>query len=305
MNESSMPWHFTTITIPSVWCPPLSTVREITDAFSAGVISSVRAFTRQFCVVAQGSGRKFSHQRREVQPASPGKPGTREQRPLGIPTVSDRVVQNALRHVLEPIFERDFAEHSYGFRPGRSCLDALARVEALLQAGYTHVVDADLKGYFDTIDHGLLMERIEEKVSDAPADALPRYKALYTALTSGKLEVRFLPDSAFGLIHGKAGVIRYADQPATAFLGSVNESATAWKMNYELLWENDSAETVAWVQEEFAPPKSTWHSGPNLRPRTPHTPTCGHVAAVTPPTPTPPRRRHSCSLSHSAGLGGE
>jgi len=62
------------------------------------------------------------------------KPGTREQRPLGIPTVSDRVVQNALRHVLEPIFERDFAEHSYGFRPGRSCIDALARVEALLEA---------------------------------------------------------------------------------------------------------------------------------------------------------------------------
>jgi RNA-directed DNA polymerase len=102
------------------------------------------------------------------------KPGTREQRPLGIPTVSDRVVQNALRHVLEPIFERDFAEHSYGFRPGRSCLDALARVEALLQAGYTHVVDADLKGYFDTIDHDLLMERIEEKVSDGRVLSLLR-----------------------------------------------------------------------------------------------------------------------------------
>jgi RNA-directed DNA polymerase len=94
------------------------------------------------------------------------KPGSNEQRPLGIPTVSDRVVQNALRHVLEPIFERDFAEHSYGFRPGRSCTDALAHVESLLKAGYTHVVDADLKGYFDTIDHAILMGRIEEKVSD-------------------------------------------------------------------------------------------------------------------------------------------
>lgn len=94
------------------------------------------------------------------------KPGSNEQRPLGIPTVSDRVVQNALRHVLEPIFERDFAEHSYGFRPGRSCIDALARVEALMEAGYTYVLDADLKGYFDTIDHDILMERIEEKVSD-------------------------------------------------------------------------------------------------------------------------------------------
>ena len=94
------------------------------------------------------------------------KPGTKERRPLGVPTVRDRVVQNALRHVLEPIFERDFAEQSYGFRPRRSCIDALAQVEALLEAGYTHVVDADLKGYFDTIDHDLLMEQIEEKVSD-------------------------------------------------------------------------------------------------------------------------------------------
>lgn len=92
--------------------------------------------------------------------------GSNEMRPLGIPTVSDRVVQNALRHVLEPIFERDFAEHSYGFRPGRSCIDALARVEALLEAGYTHVVDADLKGYFDTIDHDILLALIEDKVSD-------------------------------------------------------------------------------------------------------------------------------------------
>lgn len=81
--------------------------------------------------------------------------------------------------------------------------------------------------------------------------ALPRYRALYEALTSGKIEVRVLPDSAFGLIHGKAGVIRRADGTATAFLGSVNESASAWKLNYELLWEDDSAETVQWVQDEF------------------------------------------------------
>ena len=65
------------------------------------------------------------------------KPGTQEKRPLGIPTVRDRVVQTALRMVLEPIFERDFAEHSYGFRPGRGCKDALRRVDELLKAGYT------------------------------------------------------------------------------------------------------------------------------------------------------------------------
>jgi RNA-directed DNA polymerase len=94
------------------------------------------------------------------------KPGSREKRPLGIPTVQDRVVQAALRNVLEPIFERDFAEHSYGFRPGRGCKDALRRVDQLLKAGYCHVVDADLKSYFDTIPHDKLMARVGAKVAD-------------------------------------------------------------------------------------------------------------------------------------------
>lgn len=85
----------------------------------------------------------------------------------------------------------------------------------------------------------------------APPSALPRYRALYDALTSKRIEVRVLPDEAFGLVHGKAGVVRRADGTATAFLGSVNESASAWKLNYELLWEDDSPEAVAWVQEEF------------------------------------------------------
>ena len=85
------------------------------------------------------------------------KPGTDETRPLGIPTVRDRVVQAAVVNVLEPIFERDFAEQSYGFRPGRGCKDALRRVDELLKAGYVHVVDADLKSYFDTIPHDGLM----------------------------------------------------------------------------------------------------------------------------------------------------
>lgn len=94
------------------------------------------------------------------------KPGGKEKRPLGIPTVRDRVVQTALRNVLEPIFERDFAEHSYGFRPGRGCKDALRRVDMLLKRGYTHVVDADLKGYFDTIPHDRLTVSIRRKISD-------------------------------------------------------------------------------------------------------------------------------------------
>jgi RNA-directed DNA polymerase len=88
------------------------------------------------------------------------------QRPLGIPTVRDRVVQAAVRHVIEPIFERTFAEHSYGFRPGRSCRDALRRVDQLLKDGYVHVVDADLKSYFDTIPHDRLMQRVRSKIAD-------------------------------------------------------------------------------------------------------------------------------------------
>src|SRR5271166_2018962 len=81
------------------------------------------------------------------------KPGSKEMRPLGIPTIRDRVVQTALLNVLEPIFERDFAEHSYGFRPRRGCKDALRRVTELLEQGFTYIVDADLKSYFDTIPH--------------------------------------------------------------------------------------------------------------------------------------------------------
>jgi RNA-directed DNA polymerase len=94
------------------------------------------------------------------------KPGSQEQRPLGIPTVRDRVVQGAIRHVIEPIFENEFAEHSYGFRPGRGCKDALRRVDELLKAGYEYVVDADLKSYFDTIPHDRLMSRLQERIAD-------------------------------------------------------------------------------------------------------------------------------------------
>jgi RNA-directed DNA polymerase len=94
------------------------------------------------------------------------KPGSSEQRPLGIPTVRDRVVQTALLHVLEPIFDATFSDNSYGFRHGRGCHHALERVEALLQEGYVYVVDADLKSYFDTISHDRLLDRVREKVSD-------------------------------------------------------------------------------------------------------------------------------------------
>ncbi len=75
------------------------------------------------------------------------------------------MVQTAVRMVIEPIFEHEFAEHSYGFRPNRGCKDALRRVDELLKAGYTHIVDADLQSYFDTI-HDRLMSLVGQKVSD-------------------------------------------------------------------------------------------------------------------------------------------
>jgi len=95
-----------------------------------------------------------------------GKLGSKEKRPLGIPAVRDRVTQGALRQVMEPIFERDFAEQSYGFRPKRGCKDALRRVDELLKSGYNWVLDADLKSYFDTIPHEPLLDKVREKVSD-------------------------------------------------------------------------------------------------------------------------------------------
>ncbi len=81
--------------------------------------------------------------------------------------------------------------------------------------------------------------------------AKPRFKRLYDFLRSGKIEIRVLPDDVFGLIHGKAGVITLADGRRTSFLGSANESRTAFRLNYELIWEDDSPEAVSWVQEEF------------------------------------------------------
>jgi len=95
------------------------------------------------------------------------KPGSSEKRTLSIPTVRDRTVQAAVTHVLEPIFERGFAEHSYGFRPGRGCKDALRQVEQWLRSGELWVVDADIRRYFDTIPHDRLRGLLRKKVTDS------------------------------------------------------------------------------------------------------------------------------------------
>ncbi len=111
------------------------------------------------------------------------KPGSTEKRPLGIPAVRDRTVEAAIKNVLEPIFERDFAEHSYGFRPGRGCQQAVKRVEELLSQGYGWCVELDFKSYFDTIPHERLLGLIRQRVVDGSVLAL-----LAQSLKAGVLE---------------------------------------------------------------------------------------------------------------------
>ncbi|MFC1503991.1 group II intron reverse transcriptase/maturase [Spirochaetota bacterium] len=92
--------------------------------------------------------------------------GNGKQRPLGIPTVRDRVVQMAAKLVIEPIFEADFRKHSYGFRPGRSATQAMEAIREAGNQGYNIVIDADIKGYFDAIDQRKLMILLKERISD-------------------------------------------------------------------------------------------------------------------------------------------
>ena len=128
------------------------------------------------------------------------KAGSQEKRPLGIPTVRDRVCEGALRNVLEPIFEREFADNSYGFRPGRSAKDALRVVDAELKAGKGYVVDADITRYFDTISHERLLKRIGERVADGRV-----MNILEEMLERGVLENREWKDTETGTPQG--GVI--------------------------------------------------------------------------------------------------
>ena len=93
--------------------------------------------------------------------------GVGKTRPLGIPVVKDRIVQTAVKLVIEPIFENEFISSSYGFRPGKSAKDALREVNDLIERGYIHYVDADLQSYFDTICHDKLMEKLRKRIADS------------------------------------------------------------------------------------------------------------------------------------------
>ena len=89
-----------------------------------------------------------------------------KQRPLGIPTIKDRVVQMAAVIILEPIFEADLQPAQHAYRPNRSALDAVRQIHSLVNTGHTEVIDADLSGYFDTIPHAELMRSLSRRISD-------------------------------------------------------------------------------------------------------------------------------------------
>ena len=127
--------------------------------------------------------RDKSYRRKPARRVWIPKPGMSEKRPLGIPAVRDRTVEAAIKQVLEPIFEHDFAEQSYGFRPGRGCREAVQRVEELLKEGREWCVDLDFKSYFDTIPHERLLGLVKQRIVDGSVLAL-----LEQSLKAGVLE---------------------------------------------------------------------------------------------------------------------
>lgn len=184
---------------------------------------------------------------RRVHIPKPGQPG--KTRPLGIPVVRDRVVQMAVKLVIEPLFEAHFLSCSYGFRPQRTPRQALSAIAQSLNAGYGHVVDVDLKSYFDTIDHGLLIKLVEQRVGDVQVLRLIRAWLKAGVLEEGKVTHPLRGSPQGGVISPllsnvmlhevdrqwnreeparKVRLIRYADDMVLLAV-TADEAAEAWQ----------------------------------------------------------------------------
>ncbi len=195
------------------------------------------------------------------------KVGSKDKRPLGLPTVRDRIVQKALQIVLEPIFEKDFAAHSYGFRPARSARAAVERVEELLEKGNVHVVDADLKGYFDSIPQNQLLERVSRKIADGRVLALLKKFLEQGVMETGKewqptpsgtpqgavispLLANIYLDELDHLLAGLGyEMVRYADDfvilcPSQAEAQRALEVVRAWTLQAELMLHPEKTKLV-------------------------------------------------------------
>ncbi|TVP81890.1 MAG: group II intron reverse transcriptase/maturase [Puniceicoccaceae bacterium] len=115
--------------------------------------------------------------------------GNGEERPLGVPTVLDRVIQQAIAQILSLIFEGQFSAHSHGFRPGRRAQDAVKSIQEAAREGYVHAVDCDLKSFFDKVNHGELMQRLRRRIQDGRVlHLIGRYLKAGVRLPDGKTE---------------------------------------------------------------------------------------------------------------------
>jgi len=166
--------------------------------------------------------------------------GSSELRPLGIPTVTDRIAETELRMTIEPIFEQKFMECSYGFRPKRSTKDALRRVQQHLDQGRTFAVDIDIERYFDTIDHGLLMEEVKKQISDGRV-----LRMIEKSLSRGVMETT---KSYAALEEGTPQGSVLSPLLANIFLHPVDEAMT--RAGYEMVRYADDCVVLCWTQEE-------------------------------------------------------